>query len=68
MRVKKGKGELKNSNEDKIKNCHCGGEVQLIPSKPWAQDPSMVCNKCNGCWSYGTYSDKLTIEEWNKRH
>ena len=24
-------GELKNSNEYKIKNCHCGGEVKLIP-------------------------------------
>lgn len=51
-----------------LKKCHCGGDVELIPSKPWAQDPSIVCNKCNGRWSYGTYSDKLTIEEWNRRH
>ena len=51
-----------------LKKCHCGGDVELIPSKPWAQDPSIVCNKCNGHWSYGTYSDKLTIEEWNRRH
>lgn len=59
---------MENINEYKIKKCHCGGEVELIPSKPWAQDPCIVCNKCNGSWSYGTYSDKLTIEEWNKRH
>ena len=56
------------NNEYKLKKCHCGGDVELISSKPWAQDPSIVCNKCNGRWSYGTYSDKLTIEEWNRRH
>ena len=56
------------NNEYKLKKCYCGGDVELIPSKPWAQDPSIVCNKCNGRWSYGTYSDKLTIEEWNRSH
>ena len=52
----------------KLKKCHCGGEVYLSPSKPWAQDPSIHCLSCGGSWSYGTYSDMLTVEKWNKIH
>ena len=54
--------------EYKLEKCHCGGEVYLSPSKPWAQDPSIRCKRCGGRWSYGTYSDMLTIEKWNKLH
>ena len=43
-------------------------EVYLSPSKPWAQDPSIRCKRCGGRWSYGTYSDMLTAQEWNKQH
>lgn len=55
-------------NEYIFAKCNCGGEVELNPSKPWDQDPSIHCTKCGGRWKYGTYSDILTVKEWNKLH
>lgn len=55
-------------NEYILAKCNCGGEVELNPSTPWDQDPSIHCTKCGGIWKYGTYSDLLTVKEWNKLH
>lgn len=55
-------------NNYKLAKCNCGGEVYLSPSAPWDQDPAIHCNRCGGVWKYGTYSDYLTINEWNDRH
>ena len=52
----------------KLEKCTCGGDVELIPSTPYAQDPKIHCKKCNGNWKYDTYSDALTVEKWNKEH
>ena len=60
--------KLDNQTEYKLRKCQCGGEVELFPSKPWSQDPEIHCKKCGGTWRYGTYSDCLTIKEWNDRH
>lgn len=51
-----------------LAKCNCGGEVELISSKPCAQDPSIQCTRCGGKWKYGTYSDMLTVKKWNKLH
>lgn len=62
----------KNLKEEyKLEKCYCSGRVELNPSKPWNQDPSIHCTRCGGTWKHGTYSDVLTIEEceeWNKLH
>mgnify|MGYP001715611468 FL=1 len=50
-------------NEYILAKCNCGGEVELNPSTPWNQDPSIHCTKCGGIWKYGTYSDVLTVKE-----
>ena len=55
-------------NEYILTKCNCGGEVELIQSTPWNQDPSIHCTKCVGTWKYYTYSDILTVKEWNKLH
>ena len=39
-----------NQTEYKLRKCHCGGEVELFPSKPWSQDPEIHCKKCGGTW------------------
>lgn len=51
-----------------LKKCRCGGTAHLSKSCPWDQNPSIYCDKCGGTWKFGTYSDKLTIDKWNKTH
>ena len=39
----------KNLKEEyKLEKCCCGGRVELNPSKPWNQDPSIHCMRCGG--------------------
>ena len=66
LSVSCGGDKLDNQTEYKLRKCHCGGEVELFPSKPWSQDPEIHCKKCGGTWRFGTYSNYLTVKEWNE--
>lgn len=54
--------------EQKLRQCHCGGQVILNGGTYGYPTFEVQCLKCGGRWSMNTYSPLEAIEKWGVKN